>query len=75
MGVYDPVNTIDADTEQGVSRDDEKQEERLPVPDSMPFWPNLPHIVQNSKTTPTSPITPGGYYGWNTTIHSNSSRR
>lgn len=74
MGVYDAVNTIDTDTEKGDSRDDEKQEQRPQVPDSLPLWSNLnlPHIIQNSKTTPTSPITPGGYYA---TIQSTSSRR
>lgn len=76
MGVYDPVNTIDGDTEQAVPRDNEKQEHRPLAPDSLPLWPNLPRIVQHTKmlgdATPTSPITPGGYYE---TIQSTSSRR
>lgn len=79
MGVYEPVHTIDADTEQAVSRDDEKLEQRPPRPDSLPLWPNSNshRIIQNSSkmlgdATPTSPITPAGYYA---TIQSTSSRR
>lgn len=88
MGVYDQVNTIDADTEQEVSRDNEKQEQRPQVPDSLPLWPNsnLPRILQNNSkmpgdATPTSPITPGGnssimwHPNYYETIQSTSSRR
>lgn len=86
MGVYDRANSNEADTEQGVSCDDENHEKRPQVPESLPLWPNsnLPRIIPNSKmlgdATPTSPITPGGNVpvGWQpnyATIQSTSSRR